>query len=64
MAPSGNTKLPPSRVSSRAAAVSRFPTRRFPMRREMGSAEPEAETPKGPNPSRPRSCTVVKSPGA
>ena len=61
---SGNTNVPPSSVISNPAAPSGLPTNRFPIRRATGSAAPEAETPIGPNPSRPKSCTVVSSPGA
>ena len=45
-------------------ALQDFRPRRFPRRSEIGSAAPDAETPIGPKPSRPRSCTVVSSPGA
>src|ERR1035437_7479525 len=54
----------PMSVISRAAEPSAFPTRRFARRRASSSSAPAAGTPKDAHPSRPRSCTVVRSPGS
>ena len=53
-----------SSVISSPAAPSALPTSRFPSRKEIASAAPDGETPRAPNPLRPRSCTVVSIPGA
>ena len=53
----------PTSVASRAAAPSSFPRRRFPRRSACASAAPPGGTPSAPRPGRPRSWTVVRSPG-
>src|SRR3990172_3352018 len=54
----------PLRVASSPAAVGSFPTSRFARIRERWSMAPETGIPSRCAPYRPRSCTVVRSPGS
>jgi hypothetical protein len=58
-----NSSVGPASIISSAAAFSTFPASRFAARNASGSAAPDAETPCCAQPKRPRSWTVVSSPG-